>query len=65
MIVRRRNFSSLLGRRSFLRFFLPRVPSKVEQFHHVRQRCGVELPAEADTFRTSCGLRSRAASVRR
>src|SRR5215469_2095951 len=64
MIVRRRNFPGLLGRRSsFLRFFLPRAPSKVEQFHHVRQRRGVELPAEADTFRTSCGLQSHAASV--
>jgi len=63
MIVRRRNFPSLRGRRSFLRFFLPRVPSQVEQFHHVRQRRGVELPADADTFRTSCGLQSHAASV--
>ena len=32
MMVRRRNFPSLPGRRSFLRFFLPLVPSKVEQF---------------------------------
>ena len=32
-------FLQSLERRSFLRFFLPLVPSKVEQFHHVPQWC--------------------------
>jgi hypothetical protein len=49
-------FFSLLGRRSFLRFFLPLVPSKVEQFHHVPQWCYPRASLHVSTSSSSANL---------